>query len=254
MNPKDKSKAQTVNNNVDTNYGIVIGVMNGLLSTGDIKLPDVQQKRQFNGKSKTRRTSKTLGVSFFRHVIVMAFALLGQINCSAISMLTITPTRDVASQLPREKEGVDELSENEDKNRETVSFVEEFLLLMWASHANTNSNATINTSLGEYILKASKQDYRADACIIDTEQNKLCILETPAPLKLSDKCKYGYNHIKGALVSLPLFNDLFKKYYMASEDTAQRLKVMFVHAKRFASVIFGALLSEAVHSQEGIQG
>lgn len=46
MNPKDKSKAQTVNNNVDTNYGIVIGVMNGLLSTGDIKLPDVQQVKK----------------------------------------------------------------------------------------------------------------------------------------------------------------------------------------------------------------
>lgn len=46
MNPKDKSKAQTVNNNVDTNYGIVIGVMNGLLSTGDIKLPDVQRVKK----------------------------------------------------------------------------------------------------------------------------------------------------------------------------------------------------------------
>lgn len=106
-----------------------------------------------------------------------------------------------------------------------------FILYIYTS-TNSNSNATINTSLGEYILKASKQDYRADACIIDTEQNKLCILETPAPLKLSDKCKYGYNHIKGVLGSLPLFNDLFKKYYMASEDTVQRLKVMFVHAKR----------------------
>lgn len=100
------------------------------------------------------------------------------------------------------------------------------------SLACETSSSRLTFLPGEYSLKASKQDYKADACIIDAEQNELCILETSGPLKLGDKCKYGYDHIKGAFGSLTLFNDLFKKYYMASEDTAQRLKIMFVHARR----------------------
>lgn len=99
------------------------------------------------------------------------------------------------------------------------------------SLACETSSSRLTFLPGEYILKTSKQDYKADACIVDAKQNELCIFEASGSLKLGDKRKYGCDHVKGAFGSLTLFNGLFKKYYMASEDTAQRLVVIFAHAR-----------------------
>ncbi|PHZ12696.1 uncharacterized protein RHIMIDRAFT_283038 [Rhizopus microsporus ATCC 52813] len=311
---KGKSKAQTVNNNVDTNYGIVVGVMNDPLSSGDSKLPDVRQTNHLEETVQWQiedeediwdawrqflQTCNCYGFCLEKyHIIECGYSikcspswsdqLLDHLGvddhsvesafkrCSKYAIAALLITKDIIMTNYQEKrKALMNLQKNEDEDREAASFVEEFLLLIvnlcrhedihkplsqsepsfnfrmvWPlmSLACEASSSCLTFLPGEYILKASKQDYKADACIVDAEQNELCILETSDPLKLDDKCEYGYDYVKGAFGSLTLFNDLFKKYYMASKDTAQRLNVI----RGFASVVFGALFSEAVRSQEGI--
>ncbi|KAL7313332.1 hypothetical protein PS15m_007093 [Mucor circinelloides] len=77
---------------------------------------------------------------------------------------------------------------------------------------------------------ASKETNKVDACIIDNGM-EICLLETSGKLLLRDNTKYGFDHIKCNFGSLNIFNNIYKKYYWASQETAGRLKIPFVHAR-----------------------
>lgn len=87
---------------------------------------------------------------------------------------------------------------------------------------------------GEYILQSSKEEYKADACILDNSNNEICLLETSGCYLLGDLPKYGYDHVKGAFGTLTMFNAAFKKYHRAPFEVAQQLKIFFVHARHDA--------------------
>jgi hypothetical protein len=84
---------------------------------------------------------------------------------------------------------------------------------------------------GEYILMASGETNKVDACIIH-DAMEICLLETSGKLFLRDNTKYGFDHIKGNFGSLTIFNKIYKKYCWASKETAGRLKIPFVYARR----------------------
>lgn len=84
---------------------------------------------------------------------------------------------------------------------------------------------------GEYILMASEETNKVDACIIH-DVMEICLLETSGKLLLRDNTKYGFDHIKGNFGSLTIFNNIYKKYCWASKETAGKLKIPFVHARR----------------------
>lgn len=83
---------------------------------------------------------------------------------------------------------------------------------------------------GEYVLHPSKEEYKADACILDNSKNEICILETLGCYLLGDLPKYGHNHAKGAFGTLT--NAAFKRYHRASFEVAEQLNILFVHARR----------------------
>lgn len=64
------------------------------------------------------------------------------------------------------------------------------------------------------------------------EDNELSILETSGKILLNDNSKYGSDHIKVYYGGLSIFNAIFKKHYWASETTALKLHVPFLHARR----------------------
>lgn len=84
---------------------------------------------------------------------------------------------------------------------------------------------------GEYVLLSSKEEYKADACIVDKHKNEICLLETSNGFLCGDMPKYGYDHVKGAFGALSMFNAAFKKYHKADYDIAQQLSILFVHAR-----------------------
>lgn len=84
---------------------------------------------------------------------------------------------------------------------------------------------------GEYILVASKETHKVDACIVDGGV-EICLLETSGKLLLRDNSKYGYDHIKCNFGSLNIFNNIYNKYYWGSKETAGRLRISFVYARR----------------------
>lgn len=90
----------------------------------------------------------------------------------------------------------------------------------------------LNFVAGEYFLHSSKEEYKADACILDSSKNEICLLETSGCYLLGDLPKYGYDHVKGAFGTLTMFNAAFKKYHRASFEVPQQLNILFVHARR----------------------
>ncbi|KAI8378289.1 hypothetical protein EDC96DRAFT_540623 [Choanephora cucurbitarum] len=84
---------------------------------------------------------------------------------------------------------------------------------------------------GEYVLLSSKEEYKADACIVDNYKNEICLLETSNGLLCGDMPKYGYDHVKGAFGALTMFNAAFKKYHKVDYKVAQQLSILFVHAR-----------------------
>jgi hypothetical protein len=86
---------------------------------------------------------------------------------------------------------------------------------------------------GEFILSSSDEDYKADACIVySSEYVEICLLETSGKFLLNDDPKYGYDHIKGTFGALSMLNKTMKKYYWAKEETALKLQMSFIHARR----------------------
>ncbi|KAG1530016.1 hypothetical protein G6F51_013968 [Rhizopus arrhizus] len=84
----------------------------------------------------------------------------------------------------------------------------------------------------EYKLKSSDEEYKADACVLDDDNNEISILETSGKFMLDDNSKYGYDHVKCTFGALTIFNAAFKKYFWSREDTGLQLRIPFIHARR----------------------
>lgn len=83
----------------------------------------------------------------------------------------------------------------------------------------------------EYILKAADEENKVDACVI-FENVELCILETSGKLYLNDNTKYGRDHIKAHYGALSMVNKIYKDYCYAKQETASKLCIPFIHARR----------------------
>lgn len=79
-------------------------------------------------------------------------------------------------------------------------------------------------------MKSSQEKYNADGCIIDDEGNEVFVLETSRKLMLNEKWEYGYDHVKCTFGALSIFNAAFKKYFFATEETAMKLQISYLHA------------------------
>jgi hypothetical protein len=105
-----------------------------------------------------------------------------------------------------------------------------------------NNSADFFTA--EYILKASKDEYKADGCVVDEFGNEISLLETSGCYLLNGRSKYGFDYVKATFGALMLFNGILKKYFWATEDSALSLKIPFVHAMRkFMTLCFIQSLS-----------
>ncbi|KAG2204544.1 hypothetical protein INT47_012603 [Mucor saturninus] len=91
---------------------------------------------------------------------------------------------------------------------------------------------------GEYALKSTNEKYYADGCVIDENDNEILLLETSGELKLNEKWKYGYDHVKCTFGALSTYNAAFKKYYFAMEETALKHQVPYIHAITMADLLF----------------
>ncbi|KAG0780399.1 hypothetical protein G6F21_012149 [Rhizopus arrhizus] len=74
----------------------------------------------------------------------------------------------------------------------------------------------------EYKLKSSDEEYKADACILDDDNNEISILETSGKFMLDDNSKYGYDHVKYILA----LGNLVWLYREELEKTVKTLKKM----------------------------
>ncbi|KAI8375757.1 hypothetical protein EDC96DRAFT_306210 [Choanephora cucurbitarum] len=149
---------------------------------------------------------------------------------------------------------VDNDSDDEDSNQEVREFLQDFFLhmidllkrkdvaaLLSLSEANYNlfvlwplmslAAGELQFVAGEYVLRSSKEEYKADACILDDQKNEVCLLETSNGFLCGDKSKYGFDHVKGTFGALAMFGAAFKKYNRASHEVAQQLNILFVHAR-----------------------
>lgn len=93
------------------------------------------------------------------------------------------------------------------------------------------SDMSLKFSPAEYILNCSKEEYKVDACIL-VDENELSILEASGKILLNNNSKYDSDHIKVHYGALNIFNAIYKKYYWASEATALKLHISFLHASR----------------------
>ncbi|OBZ87367.1 hypothetical protein A0J61_04583 [Choanephora cucurbitarum] len=83
------------------------------------------------------------------------------------------------------------------------------------------ATGNLNFIVGEYISKTSKEEYKVDACIINTIKKELCLLETSDYFLAGDISKYGYGYVQNAFGALKMLNIAYKKYYKAPLDIAQ---------------------------------
>ncbi|ORE19181.1 hypothetical protein BCV71DRAFT_283957 [Rhizopus microsporus] len=104
-----------------------------------------------------------------------------------------------------------------------TSFNHSFIWLIMEFVVNSMPDMSLKFSPAEYILSA-------DACI-SVDENELSILETSGKILLNDNSKYGSDHIKVHYGALSIFNAIYKKYYWASEATALKLHIPFLHAR-----------------------
>ncbi|EIE76669.1 hypothetical protein RO3G_01373 [Rhizopus delemar RA 99-880] len=82
----------------------------------------------------------------------------------------------------------------------------------------------------EYMLRAAQEETKVDACVLDRD-NELAVLGTFGKILLNDKTKYGLDHIKVHYGALSIFNATYKKYCWATEETATKLRIPFIHAR-----------------------
>lgn len=104
-------------------------------------------------------------------------------------------------------------------------------LLVWpAAEVSIESMEQLEFLPGEYLLKSSEEKYNADGCIVDEEDNEIFLLETSGKLMLNEKWNCGYDHVKCTFGALSIFNAAFKKYFYATEETAIKLQIPYLHA------------------------
>lgn len=104
-------------------------------------------------------------------------------------------------------------------------------LLVWpAVEVSIESMEQLQFLPGEYLLKSSQEKYNADGCIVNEENNEVFLLETSGKLMLKERWKYGYDHVKCTFGALTIFNAAFKKYSFATEETALKLQIPYLHA------------------------
>ncbi|KAI9256032.1 hypothetical protein EDC94DRAFT_523503, partial [Helicostylum pulchrum] len=89
---------------------------------------------------------------------------------------------------------------------------------------------------GEYTLKSSEEEYKADAAVI-YNYLEITLLETSGIFELHaihrfrDNAIFGYDHVKGTFGCLCLFNCVLKTYYYATEESVYKLQISFIHAR-----------------------
>lgn len=104
-------------------------------------------------------------------------------------------------------------------------------LLVWpAVEVSIESMEQLQFLPGGYLLKSSQEKYNADGCIVNEENNEMFLLETSGKLMLKERWKYGYDHVKCTFGALTIFNADFKKYSFATEETAMKLQIPYLHA------------------------
>ncbi|KAG1001893.1 hypothetical protein G6F57_013586 [Rhizopus arrhizus] len=107
-------------------------------------------------------------------------------------------------------------------------------LLIWPAMevaVDSISCSDLSFMSAEYKLKSSDEEYKADACVLDDDNNEISILETSGKFMLDDNSKYGYDHVKCTFGALTIFNAAFKKYFWSREDTGLQLRIPFLHAR-----------------------
>ncbi|KAG2204545.1 hypothetical protein INT47_012604 [Mucor saturninus] len=112
-------------------------------------------------------------------------------------------------------------------------------LLVWPSvEVSVDSVEGLEFLPGEYALKSTNEKYNADGCVVDEDDNEMFLLETSGKLKLNEKWKYGYDHVKCTFGALSIYNAAFKKYFFATEKTALKHQVSYIHAITMADLMF----------------
>ncbi|RCH81236.1 hypothetical protein CU098_004429 [Rhizopus stolonifer] len=111
-----------------------------------------------------------------------------------------------------------------------TSFNHSFIWLIMEFVVDSMPNISLKFAPAEHFLDCSKEEYKADACII-ADEDEISILETSGKILLNDNSKYGSDHIKVHFGALTMFNAIYKKYYWASEATALKLHIPFLHAR-----------------------
>ncbi|KAG0890719.1 hypothetical protein G6F34_012287 [Rhizopus arrhizus] len=112
-------------------------------------------------------------------------------------------------------------------------------LLIWPAMevaVDSISCSDLSFMSAEYKLKSSDEEYKADACILDDDNNEISILETSGKFMLDDNSKYGYDHVKCTFGALIIFNAAFKKYFWSREDTGLQLRIPFIHARHILAL------------------
>jgi hypothetical protein len=101
---------------------------------------------------------------------------------------------------------------------------------LWWNLLPTQPEESLMFVPGEWVLKSSMEEYKADGVVM-SNKIELFLLETSGKFLLSDKARFGYDHIKGTFGCLTIYNQILKKYCYATEETASKLKITFVHAR-----------------------
>lgn len=100
-----------------------------------------------------------------------------------------------------------------------TGFNHSFIWLVMEFVVDALPEKSLQFCTAEYILKCSKQEYEADACILYGDM-ELSILETSGKILLNDNSKYDNGHTKIHYGALSILNAIYKKYYWSTEDTA----------------------------------
>ncbi|KAI7884136.1 uncharacterized protein EV154DRAFT_485457 [Mucor mucedo] len=88
-------------------------------------------------------------------------------------------------------------------------------LLVWpAVEVSVDLVEALEFLPGEYALKSTNENYNADGCVVDEDDDEMFFLETSGKLMLNEKWKYGYDHIylERSLSSLIDMKQEYEKY------------------------------------------
>ncbi|KAG0805097.1 hypothetical protein G6F20_012176 [Rhizopus arrhizus] len=93
-------------------------------------------------------------------------------------------------------------------------------LLIWPAMevaVDSISCSDLSFMSAEYKLKSSDEEYKADACVLDDDNNEISILETSGKFMLDDNSKYGYDHVKYDMLHLWSLELCSSKLYISKK-------------------------------------